>query len=150
MDTGFLIGVYSKKDENHDLAIEIREDLKNEINTLQLFYSDYIFDELITYLKKKTMGQRLNHSDIIDIGEKIHTSKVFQVLHVSKKTYEKTWELIKEYQDKRWSFTDASSFVLMNTFDIQYFLSFDVHFSQYPNIMPWGEKLLVYLDDKKS
>jgi uncharacterized protein len=138
VDTSFLIALFSKKDENHTKALKTRGKIQKNPNSIALYYSDYIFDELITFLKKRKELYAISHAEIIDIGEKIKKSKILNYIHITEKIYEKTWEYIQTYQDKDWSFTDMSSFVLMDTFEIKYYLAYDKHFAQYPNKVSWA------------
>ncbi len=70
-------------------------------------------------------------------GDKILKSKLWTKVPISETLFQKSWKMIKNYKDKSWSFTDVSSFVLMKELNIKYFLSYDDHFLQYPEITPW-------------
>ena len=89
---------------------------------------------LIQILEKKkqhaNFSQNLSHHSI-------KKSKVLNMIFVTQKIFDQTWKLIQKYQDKEWSFTDASTFKIMKNFDIKYYLSYDVHFSQFPKIISW-------------
>ncbi len=45
--------------------------------------------------------------------------------------------MVKQCKDKEWSFTDVSSFVIMDTYKIPAYLSYDSHFAEYPKIKGW-------------
>ncbi len=136
IDSGFLVALCNRKDKHHSNAIQVKKHLIAElkVKSIAICYSDYIFDEVITLLKTK----HIPHSTIVNFGNNIKNSKLFELIFVSEKIYDQTWKMIKKYQDKGWSFTDASSFVLMKTFDIKYFLSYDEHFTQYEGINLWS------------
>ena len=102
-------------------------------NNAIFIYSDYIFDELITLMKKR----KISISIIQKNGDKILKSKLWIKIPISETYFQKSWRMIKKYKDKSWSFTDVSSFVLMKELNIKYFLSYDDHFFQNPEISPW-------------
>jgi predicted nucleic acid-binding protein len=43
---------------------------------------------------------------------------------------EAAWEMFQAYEDKEWSFTDCTSFVLMQRRQLYLAFSFDYHFKQ--------------------
>ncbi|QEE16142.2 type II toxin-antitoxin system VapC family toxin [Promethearchaeum syntrophicum] len=133
LDTSFIISLFNKTDKNHNKAKEmILKTFENNANTV-FVYSDYIFDELITFMKKK----KISSSIIQKNGDKILKSKLWMKIPISETVFQKSWNMIKKFKDKSWSFTDVSSFVLMKQLNILYFLSYDTHFLQNPEISPW-------------
>ena len=70
-------------------------------------------------------------------GEKILKSKLWTKISISESFFQKSWKMTKKYKDKSWDFTDVSSFVLMKELNIKYFLSYDDHFYQNPEISHW-------------
>ncbi len=138
IDTSFLIALCNEEDKNFKNANRTNKLLLQELKRekISIYYSDYIFDELITTLKAK----RVEHSKIKNFGNSIRKSKVLNMIFVTQKIFDQTWKLIIKYQDKELSFTDASTFKIMENFDIKYCLSYDVHFSQFPNIISWNRE----------
>ena len=137
IDTSFFVALCNEDDKNFKDANITNKLLLKELKKgkISIYYSDYVFDELITTLKAKGV----EFSKIKDYGNSIKKSKVINIIFVSQKIFEQTWKLILKYQDKKWSFTDASIFKIMENFDIKYYLSYDEHFSQFPKIIPWKE-----------
>jgi len=133
LDTGFIISLFNKKDKNHKNAKEIMMKTFEKDNNTVFIYSDYIFDELITFMKRR----KISPSIIQKNGEKILKSKLWTKVSISESFFQKSWKMTKKYKDKSWSFTDVSSFVLMKELNIKYFLSYDNHFYQNIEISPW-------------
>ena len=133
LDTGFIISFFNKKDKNHIKSNEIIMKTFEKDNSAVFIYSDYIFDELITFMKRRKISPNIIQKN----GDKILTSKLWMKVPISETIFQKTWKKIKKFKDKPWSFTDVSSFVLMKELNIKYFLSYDDHFLQYPEISPW-------------
>ena len=136
VDTSFLIALYNEEDTNYVSANQTKEKLLLALkhNEIALYYSDYIFDELITTLKSRGV----EFSKMKQFGSGLLKSSIFNIIFVSQKIFNQSWKVILKYQDKGWSFTDATSFKLMETFNIKFYLAFDGHFSQFPNIAPWN------------
>ena len=133
IDTGFIISLFNKKDRNHKKSEEIMLKTFEKERSAVFIYSDYIFDELITFMKRR----KISPSIIQKNGDKILASKLWMRVHASETIFQKTWKKLKKFKDKSWSFTDVCSFVLMEELNIKYFLSYDEHFFQNPEITPW-------------
>ena len=133
LDTGFIISLFNKKDKNHKKAKKIMIKTLEKDNNTVFIYSDYIFDELITFMKRRKISPNIIQKN----GDKIFKSKLWTKVQISETLFQKSWKMIKNYKDKSWSFTDVSSFVIMKELSIKYFLSYDDHFLQYPEITPW-------------
>ncbi len=133
LDTGFIISLFNKKDKNHKNAKKIMMKTFEKDNNTVFIYSDYIFDELITFMKRRKIAPSIIQKN----GDKILKSKLWTKVHISETLFQKSWKMIKKFTDKSWSFTDVSSFVIMKELNIKYFLSYDDHFLQYPEITPW-------------
>ena len=133
LDTGFIISFLNKNDKNHIKSNQIIMKTLEKGNNAIFIYSDYVFDELITLMKKR----KISISIIQKNGDKILKSKLWIKIPISETYFQKSWRMIKKYKDKSWSFTDVSSFVLMRELNIKYFLSYDDHFFQNPEISPW-------------
>jgi len=50
---------------------------------------------------------------------------------MSAEVEEKAWVVFKKHKDKRYSFTDCTSFALMEEFGVKNAFSFDRNFEQY-------------------
>jgi hypothetical protein len=135
IDTSFFIALCNEEDKNFKNANLTNKRLLQEFKKgkISIYYSDYIFDELITTLKAKGV----EYSKIKKFGGSIKKSKLLNMIFITQKIFDQTWKLILKYQDKEWSFTDASTFKIMENFDIKYYLSYDIHFSQFPKILSW-------------
>src|SRR6056297_2711635 len=127
IDTGFIIAFFNKKDKHYREAREIIMRILEDFPHMRFIYSDYIFDEFITLMKKeKIVIEKTKRA-----GENILKSKIWKMFQIDCNIFSKTWEMIKQYDDKGWSFTDASSFALMEELGIRHYLAYDRHFSQY-------------------
>ena len=123
VDTSFWCALYNAKDKNHRQARLLWERAASQ--PVRLFVSDYIFNETVTLVRI-----RIVHAHAIELAESLLHSKVVNFLEVDKVIREKAWQIFKKYADQDFSFTDCSSFVLMQMHGIKKVLAFDRHFIQ--------------------
>jgi predicted nucleic acid-binding protein len=98
------------------------------INTLTrpLVTSNYTFDEIITLIR-----MHLGHHIAVRFGERLRQEKIAQLVRLTEKDEQKAWEIFERHQDKEFSFTDCTSFALMERLQIDTAFAFDRHFRQY-------------------
>lgn len=122
-DTNGWIALNSKRDQFHEIALkENRTLLKTGYRYIT---TNYVLDETYTGLLTK-----VGHFAAVDFGEKIRASKITTVIHISKADEEKAWKFFKKYSDKQFSFTDCTSFMIMNRLNLEEALTNDHHFEQ--------------------
>jgi predicted nucleic acid-binding protein len=73
---------------------------------------------------------RVAHTELIQIGESIRHSPNIRIIWIQETLEEKGWELFKAHQDKTFSFTDCTSFVVMQALNINTAFTYDSHFEQ--------------------
>jgi predicted nucleic acid-binding protein len=88
--------------------------------------SNYILDEILTLLKTK-----LGLTIAISFGQKLWAQEVSALLRITEEDEERAWSVFRQYADKGFSFTDCTSFALMERLDINTVFAFDDHFVQY-------------------
>ena len=90
------------------------------------YTSDYVFDETVTFSLMKTKDVR----KALDVGRLILGDEEFprfvDILFVDKGVFNKAWEIFLKYG--RLSFTDCTSVVVMDEYEIGYIASFDSGF----------------------
>ncbi|MFZ0891717.1 MAG: PIN domain-containing protein [Thermoplasmata archaeon] len=89
-------------------------------------FSDYIFDETTTTV----VGLTLRWDAARRIGEALRDSQLLRMSRIEEPVFEAAWELFRERPDKVWSFTDCTSFVLMERLGIRKALTFDWNFRE--------------------
>lgn len=123
IDTSGWCAVYNRSDINHHRACAC---WKQIAQTLGLFYTtDYILDETLTLLRT-----RVDHKAAVEFGRIILSSRVVKVLPIIGERWRKAWRLFVKYEDKNFSFTDCTSFVVMKELRLPAALAFDHHFPQ--------------------
>ncbi len=130
VDTGSWYALTTPGDPDHDRAKAILES-----NTEPFLTSDYVVDELLTLFivrGQKTKGIEWKH-DVLESGG-------VRLERVSESDFDSALRLYQEFADKEWSFTDCTSYVLMQRLKIQQAFSFDHHFRQFGIITVIPEK----------
>ncbi len=103
------MALYYKDDQHHGEAVDsFAKMARHEIRYRKLYTSDYILDEAITACRRRTKSHELS----IRLGTDILSSRSIVMLKVDEKTIQESWELYKEREDVRLSFTDATCVTL--------------------------------------
>ncbi len=123
IDSGAFLALEDESDQYHDSAIQFREKVLRK-SSYELITTSYILDETLTLLRFR-LGIRAS----IGFSKRIRTSKVVQIVHVSREIEEEALDLFERYEDKSFSFTDCVSFVVMRILGLQEVFGFDQHFS---------------------
>lgn len=123
IDTSAWIALKDESDDLNLKALELNKKLLLEGN--KYVTSNYIFDETVTLILMK-----LKHNIAVELGEEIKKSKLIEIIYINKELEEHSWELFKKYSDKYFSFTDCTSFVIMQRLGIQKAFTSDHHFEQ--------------------
>ena len=123
VDTGAWLALEDRSDQFHSQAIKIADSLKQK--HIPWITSEYVFLETVTLIRF-----RVSHQAAILFGEAILQSRLVEVVEIDALLRQRTWQLFKQYNDKKFSFVDCSSFVLMQARNLKQVFSFDHHFDQ--------------------
>jgi len=124
IDTGAFCALTIPKDLNNPKAKTIHATLQKK-NAI-IYTSDYVLDETYTLLKMRSShATAVKFMDQID---KSHTKieRVAQELEAAAKA------IFRRFEDKRLSFTDCTSFALINHLGLDAVFAFDEHFRYHP------------------
>lgn len=127
LDTSALIALEDIGDRNHPSAIEYRRKIqRGETSFRRLYTSNYALDEVLTILRV-----RCGHNVAVSFREAMEASKAVTVLWIDQAIESRGWRIFRKHEDKDFSFTDCTSFALMEREVIRTAFTFDRHFSQY-------------------
>lgn len=121
VDTSAWFAVYSPRDVNRRPAHEYMR-LVDEV----LFTTDYIVDETLTLLRVKGLSVRAEV-----FGRRIFDERSISVAKVSEADLARAWQVFRTFGDKGWSFTDCTSFAIIERLAIAKAFAFDQHFQQF-------------------
>jgi hypothetical protein len=120
-DTSAWYAYIDKSDADHAAAIKLVKNLDRPLIT-----SNYIFDEILTLVKL-----RMGYHIAINLGQKLWSQEVAGLVRLTKEDESRAWEIFIQYEDKGFSFTDCTSFAIMERLKIDTAFVFDDHFIQY-------------------
>ncbi len=123
LDTGYVIALEAADDQHHEEAIKHWRGLLRKVPTLVT--TTYVVNEIATFF-----NSRNRHAKAVEIINRLKSSSSVQIVHVSEKLFDTSWEYFKKHSDKMYSLTDCVSFVTMKEMKIEASLAFDQHFIQ--------------------
>lgn len=122
IDTSAFIALRLKDDINHKKARDFLSLIKDK--KLRLHTTNFILDEVYTYFCR-------NHKVAVEMAELIINNPLITMHRVGTDDENNAFMLLKEFSDKDFSYTDASSFALMERLEIKTVFAFDEYFEQY-------------------
>ena len=123
MDTSGFYALVVKKDHMHLRARDILQEASRE---RALFVtSDYVLDETATLLNARGYAHLLP-----GFFETLGNSRVCVVEWMDPSRFAETQSQFLKYRDRKWSFTDCFSFVLMRELRLREALTKDGHFRE--------------------
>lgn len=121
VDTSAWIAYFDKKDKNHEKALNIWQQLKQE-NAI-LCTTDYVLDETLTLIKIRAGSD----AALVAVNSIIKSPRT-ELIWVQEKLFVGALKLFAKYKDQRFSFTDCTSFEAMKASNIQKAFAFDSDF----------------------
>lgn len=126
-DTWAYLAIADKRDPYHALAQE-RDRMARQRGMRQVT-STYIFDEAATGIRS-----RVGHGVAVRFGEMFRNEVAkgtIDLAQVTEDHVDQAWQLFRRYWTlRRLSFTDCTSFVIMQERRIKYVFTGDAHFEQ--------------------
>ena len=120
VDTGAFLAYFSEKDPSHKKARRTIDKAK------EILITDYVYDEILTLARR-----RLGTGPSIAIMQHIKHNKDIEIILVTEKDKITAEEIFVKYADKEFSFTDCTTFAVIERLELKNILSFDKHFRQY-------------------
>jgi len=118
VDTGAWYALLDKKDPDHPAIVEAFRDYCGRLIT-----SNYVFDETVT-LARYRLGWTVAHQ----LGRTLREQRVARLERVTAKDEAAAWSIFEQQHDKRYSFTDCTSFVLVQRLALPLCLAIDSDF----------------------
>lgn len=121
-DTGAFIALTNQADQSHLLAKNCLLELSS--SRASFVTSNFVLDETYTRLRRRA-GSKV----AIEFGEKIQAGKEIKIIFIDRTVEKRAWDIFKKYQDQRFSYTDCTSFALMEARKIREAFAFDKDFA---------------------
>ena len=124
VDTSAWYALKATDDGFHDDAVSFHDELMSGRQG-SLVVTDYVLDETATLLMDRKGGN-------VAAGflDEALASKSVRLIWVSPDLFHEAIKAFKNAGDRRWSFTDCTSFQLMHRLKISDAFAFDEHFSE--------------------
>ena len=92
----------------------------------QFVTSDFVIDELFTLLRSRRFNFMTAHAwNVINDADNVKR------LTFSREDVDQTFALFQKFSDKKWSFTDCSSYLLIKRHAIPFACAFNGHFKEF-------------------
>ena len=119
IDTSAFYAFFDKKDNEHKNIVKIFKSSNEQFVT-----SNYILDELITLFRVRGLAIE----NFITFVNALWNEEVCKIFRVTVDIDLQAWEIMKQFKDQNFSFTDCTSFILMREYRIQKVCTLDKHF----------------------
>jgi predicted nucleic acid-binding protein len=127
LDTTAFVAMEDQDDANHRKAVDFRQKIaRSETPFRKLYTSNYVIDETLTLLRT-----HCGHSVAVGFRKTLEASRLVRVFWIAEPLERDAWKIFEKQMDKDYSFTDCSSFALMEDEAIRNVFAFDHHFTQY-------------------
>lgn len=126
-DSSFLIALYDITDQYYKIAGDIFNTIKKE--DPQVVITDYIYDETMTFLLSTHKHHGFLRAQAFD--KDVFEEKFCDFIFITDNFFRKARDIFDRYNtDKFWSFTDCTSFAVMEDYGIRNVLTFDKNFKE--------------------
>ncbi len=122
-DSSGWIALFDQNDKYHASAWNWTHEIKGQ--SVRFVTTDYVLDETITHL-----ADVVNHAAGESFASWVLQQKHIWVIHVDEELWNEALAVFRKYDDKQFSFTDCTSFVVMQHHKIRDAFAFDRHFEQ--------------------
>ena len=123
VDTSAFVALRNAAEAEHERARAALSALLTEGTAL--FTSNYVFAETYTALMV-----RVGRAEAIEWGRRFRASGAIELVRIEQDVEGEAWEILERYDDKRWSYVDATSFALLERGGEGDAFAFDSHFAQ--------------------
>ena len=125
-DTGALYALLVEGDDKHEAAVAwwFSEERAGPCVT-----TDYVLAELLNLMNARGKKQRARA-----VAEDLRTGRLADMARVSEVDFNAAWSVYVDRHDKPWSFTDCTSYVVMQRLGIGTAFAFDADFRQFGTV----------------
>jgi predicted nucleic acid-binding protein len=119
-DTFYFLALYYPDDQHHARTVHVVSKLKTRFLT-----TDWVLAEVADAL-----SGRSDHPYVAALIGRIRKSPVWEVLPATREQFDLALDFHAQYEDKEWTLTDCTSFLVMRERGISEALTGDHHFEQ--------------------
>jgi len=126
VDTSAWCAIEDRSDANHASSLQFKDEVAG---VCHLVTTDYVLDETYTLLLMNIGYARTVafHRNILQMAG----AGILHIEPIERTLRDEAWTIFEQFnQDKQWSFTDCTSYVVMKQWGIREAFAFDHHFEQ--------------------
>lgn len=124
VDSGGWVALFNRRDSDHKRAAAYWREVKQRRRAL--LTTDYILDETYTLIRRSRAGL----PGAIDFHSLVTSSRLVEIAEIDARLRERAWDLFTRYDDKVLSFTDCTSFALLQERGLTEVFTFDSDFAK--------------------
>jgi len=131
VDSSAFLSLEDASERSHERCREAFRALVDD--RARFVTTNFVFDE--TYTLQLV---RLNRDRAVSWGTSFRASRLVELVRVAPEHEERAWEILISYDDKDFSYTDATSFAVAEDLGVDAVFTVDRHFGQYGafNLVP--------------
>ncbi|MBS3795846.1 MAG: type II toxin-antitoxin system VapC family toxin [Candidatus Thorarchaeota archaeon] len=122
VDTSGFFDFYNSSSAKHEDAVETMKEIQKG-RWGQIVTTNYVLDELLTLICYK-----IDHQSAVSFGKDLRKSDVV-IVFIDKQLEKHAWNYFKALENSEISFTDYTSFVVINRLNVDSVFTFDRHFT---------------------
>jgi len=123
IDTAAWLALINKDDRFHQKAKDVRDRLVAEKHSF--LTTSQVIIEVANSLSRPRFREAA-----AKLIESINQSPDIRIIYITKRLYDKAWDMYKSRSDKEWSLTDCMSFIVMEEEGVEEAFTTDQHFEQ--------------------
>ncbi|MEW6540386.1 MAG: PIN domain-containing protein [Bacillota bacterium] len=124
VDTSAWYSLKNSQDPHHRAVLDF---FREQQGQALFFTSDYIADEAITLTRVRLK----NHKVAADLAQELFSEKAAKMVFVSPAHHDRALEIFVSYGDQYFSYTDCTSFAIMEALKIEEALALDYDFERF-------------------
>ncbi len=123
LDTAYAIALSSPKDEHHEQALRLAEEIEAE--QIKLVTTRAVFFEI-----GNALARQRHRAAALELLDSLEFDPEVEIIPASEELCAQAFELYRTRPDKEWGLTDCLSFEVMRERGITVALTTDKHFTQ--------------------
>jgi uncharacterized protein len=121
VDSGPWIALAIRRDQYHTRAVSVWTRLRQERR--RLLTTSFVLDEVVTFVR-----YREGFAPAREIGNRIAQSQLVELVDIDRDLRLRAWELFEQFEHTELSFTDCTSFAVIEAHGSRQVFSFDADF----------------------
>jgi predicted nucleic acid-binding protein len=130
LDTGFIFALVCRRDANHERVRGVMSEYRGRDLRRLVLTTNHVVEETITLIRSSVHRDAgVAHDIAVEVGRQLFAGVFGQIHHATPEEELAAFEYLARYRDKKYSFTDCLSFVVMEAHGISEALAVDEDFT---------------------